>query len=364
LCYCLKSLGAAEAALPPLTEAQQRFQTLSKAGNTNASRMALAAITDCGDCLRDLGRLDEAAVAYEDAIQRAELHDDRRSIAVVKGQLGTVRMRQQRYEEALAAHQETLKLFDALGEPGSVAVSWYQIGMIYRYAGQFEQAERAYRQSLAIEVQQQNRSGEANTLNELGNLYHAMERPEEAVAFCRQAADIHVTLGNLMHEGFARNNLAYTLMTLQRYDDARRELQRTLECKKPFGYAATPWTTWALLHKLEQATGNAPAAADAWQQAVQYYMAYRRAGGENHTPGARLCTQIVHAIRKGDTAEAAQFLAQAAAAVDTPAQLKAMLPKLHAILRGDRDPVLTADLALSYDDAAELLLLLETLGAG
>ena len=167
-----------------------------------------------------------------------------------------------------------------------------------------------------------------------------------------------------MHEGVVRNNLAATLMKLQRYDDARQELQRALECNKPFGHAAEPWKTWALLHNLEQATGNAPAAADAWQQAVQCYLAYRRAGGESQQPGARLCAQIAHAIRQGDTTEVTQFLAQAAAAADTPAWLKAMLPKLHAILHGDRDPALAADPALDYDDAAELLLLLETLGAG
>jgi hypothetical protein len=167
-----------------------------------------------------------------------------------------------------------------------------------------------------------------------------------------------------MHEGVVRSNLAVPLMALQRYDKARQELQRAIECKKPFGHAAIPWTTSALLHNLEQATGNAPAAADAWQQAVQCYLAYRRAGGENHAPEARLCAQIAHAIRQGDTTEVPQYLAQAAAAADTPAWLKAMLPKLHAILHGDRDPALAADPTLDYDDAAELLLLLETLGAG
>jgi tetratricopeptide (TPR) repeat protein len=114
----LSSLGAAEAALPPLTEAQQRFQALAEAGNTSASRMAAVVITARGDCLTDLGRLDEAVAAYEDAIQRAEQRDDRRSVAVNKSQLGTVRSRQRRYQEALAAYQEALKLFDALGEPG------------------------------------------------------------------------------------------------------------------------------------------------------------------------------------------------------------------------------------------------------
>jgi hypothetical protein len=41
-----------------------------------------------------------------------------------------------------------------------------------------------------------------------------------------------------------------------------------------------------------------------------------------------------------------------------------MLPNLQAILHGNRDPALTTDPALDYRDAAELLLLLETLGDG
>jgi len=41
-----------------------------------------------------------------------------------------------------------------------------------------------------------------------------------------------------------------------------------------------------------------------------------------------------------------------------------MIPKLHAILHGDRAPALAADPALEYDNAAELLLLLEKLAAG
>ena len=119
-----------------------------------------------------------------------------------------------------------------------------------------------------------------------------MGRSEEAVAFYRQAADINVTLGDFIREGRDRSNLAVTLMTLQRYDEARQELQRALESKRPFGHAAEPWMAWSLLHKLEQATGNAPAATDAWQQAVQCYLAYRRAGGESQEPGAQLCAQI------------------------------------------------------------------------
>jgi tetratricopeptide (TPR) repeat protein len=359
----LASLGAAEAALHPLTEAQQRSQVLVEAGNAGASYVAAVAIAERGNCLADLGRLDEAVAAYEDAIERFEQGDDRRNIAAVKGQLGTVLMVQQRDEEALAAYQEALKLFDAFGEPVSVAVAWHQIGRVYRRAQKFEQAEQAYRESLAITVQQQDRSGEADTLHELGHLYNVMGRLEEAVTFSRQAAERYITLQNLISEGGARQGLAVSLITLLRYNEARQELHRVFVCNSQFGHAAEPWKTWALLHNLEEATGNTPAAADAWQQAVQSYLAYRRDGGGNHAPSAQLCSQIAYTIRHGDTTEAIQFLARAAAAADTPARLKIMLPKLHAILHGDRAPALAADPALNYDDAAELLLLLETLEA-
>jgi len=141
-------------------------------------------------------------------------------------------------------------------------------------------------------------------------------------------------------------------------------LYRAIECNNPFGHAAQPWKSWALLHDLEQATGNAPAAADARQQAVQCYLEYRRDGGESQQPSASLCAFIANAMRQGDTIAVAQELAQLAAITDPPPRLQTMLSKLHAILHGYRDPALAADPALDYRDAVELLLLLETLGAG
>jgi|GEM_PF-2610296 len=83
----------------------------------NAAGMASVAITESGDCLRDLGRLDEAASAYEDSVQRAEKRGDPRSAAVNKTQLGTVRRPQRRFDEALVAYAEARGIFEKLGEP-------------------------------------------------------------------------------------------------------------------------------------------------------------------------------------------------------------------------------------------------------
>jgi tetratricopeptide (TPR) repeat protein len=92
----LRHLGDAEMALQPLTEARERFQALADSGNSTARSMVPVAIAEYGDCLTNLGRLDEAASAYEEVIQLAEHLGDKRHIAAAKGQLGTVRIWQWR----------------------------------------------------------------------------------------------------------------------------------------------------------------------------------------------------------------------------------------------------------------------------
>jgi tetratricopeptide (TPR) repeat protein len=58
-----------------------------------------------------------------------------------------------------------------------------------------------------------------------------MGQLEDAVTFYRQAADIYVALGDIADEGLVRNNLADTFIKLKRYDDARQEILRAIECR-------------------------------------------------------------------------------------------------------------------------------------
>jgi tetratricopeptide (TPR) repeat protein len=353
--------GAAEAALEPINEAYRRFQLFADQRDDTAANMAAKSLTEKGDCLAALGRLDEAATAYQTGIEISEGLGDSRSTAVKKGQLGTLRMLQRRYDEALKAHNEAREIFENLGEPEMVAVAWHQIGRVYEEAGQFQEAEKAYRKSLAIEVQQKNIAGEADTLNQLGNLYIKMDRPEEAVRFCRQAADKYIETGDMAKEGVVRSNLAVILGVLKRYDEARQEILRAIECNEPYGHAAEPWKAWSILNGIEQAVGNQKEADRAREQAIQLYLAYRRDGGENHEPGGRLCARFWKAIQDNKTKEMANLLSQLASHPQTHPSLKPLIAKLQAILDGSREPELAADPELLSTDAAEVLFLLEKL---
>jgi tetratricopeptide (TPR) repeat protein len=330
--------GSAEEAVSHLEEARRRFERLGHPAAT-------VALADKASCLSDLGRYDEATKAYEETIRVFEQLGDVRGAAVGKGQLATLRRRQNRYADALELYVETRKTFQKLGEPGSVAGVWHLIAMVHERTRQYDAAEAAYQESLKIRVQIGDRAGEAASLNQLGNLYSCMERLEEAVRFYRQAAEMFAYLRDLRNEGVSRGNVADKLVKLNRYAEARVELGRAIECKKPFGHVAEPWTTFDILADLEREVGNPVAAQQARHQAIQAYLSYRRAGGASQAPCGERCALVI------DDPNGA----------DLPAWILPLASAIQAVLAGSRDVRLADDANISYADAAELLLLIETL---
>ena len=357
----LQMSGSASAALPSLYEARNRFGLLASAENGMASRMAVVCLTESGDCLFDLGRLDEAAEVYEESIKLAEARNDRRSVAVGKGQLGTARLFQGRHQEALTAYAEARTIFEELGEPGSVAIAWHQAGMAHQEAGEPEAAEQAYRQSLRLKVQQGNRPGEAATLNQLAGLHASEGRLEEAVRFYGEAATVYLEMDDSRNEGTVRSNAADKLVRLGRLTEARKELERAIECHRLHGHITEPWKTFLVQHKLEEAAGNAGMAVRAQQQALNAFLAYRCDGGENHSRSARLVAEVGAAITAGEVEAIGVQLQGLARQAGLPEQLEVLLSKLQQIAAGSRDLQVAEDSRLFYQDAVELRLLLESL---
>ena len=356
----LKNGGQATPALDLLTESQRLFEALGEQGE----RMATLALTEQADCLTALGRLHEAAETYEAGIERSEKLEDFRQVAVGKGQLATVRQMQKRYADALDLEYECVEIFEQLGEPREVAVSWHQIGMVHQDAGHYDEAETAYRRSLEINTQSNNRAGQASSLGQLGNLYVAdLNRPEEAVTFYRQAADIYVELGDLRYEGSARNNIADTLRKLKRYDEARTEIMRAIECYRPFGTAVESWKSFNTLHQIETAVGKPAAARGAWVQARDAYLAYRRQGGyAAQGDGGRLVDHVLDLMAQQKFDEIQALFGQLANDPNATDSLRHLMQAVIMVLNGSRDVALADDPALDPFDAAEVLFLMERLG--
>nr|VFK17503.1 MAG: Tetratricopeptide repeat-containing protein [Candidatus Kentron sp. LFY] len=365
LAHVLRFAKDAEPGLHLAQEARRRFEKIAKQGDRSAEGMVAGCLTEQGDCLSDLDRLDEAASTYESAIQRLEKLGYDRNVAVTKGQLGIVRMDQHRYQEALDAFRDARARFTRINEPGSEASSWHQIGRVHQKAGKPEDAEAAYREALSIEVRLGNAARQAGTLGQLGFLYYsAMNRPEEAVVFFRQAADKCEESGYTVGEGKLRMVLAEILRGLSRLPEAREEIQRTIQCNAPFGHTAEPWKSWHILSSIEQDAGNPVAAAKAKEEAATVYFAYRQDGGENHSEQGRIALLVREAFTGGEREEAAMdLLSQLAAHPDADASFQAYFHALQQILLGNRDPKLADDQALDFFMVTEIRLLLRDLEA-
>lgn len=364
----LRMGGKAEAALPYLQQAEQAFASVANCrgqgthGKAAAERMASACMTEQADCLRALGQFDAAAVAYQTAITHDEQRGAARDVAVGKFQLGTVYLQQKRYPEALAAYEAARTRFAALNEPGTVASAWHQIGMTHEEAGEPGKAEDAYRQALAIMVRLGDVAGQGETLGQLGNLYQGpLQQPEQAAVFYRQALDHAIAAGNKATEGRWHSNLANTLCTLGQWLAARQHIRQAIACKTPFGHAAEPWKTWSILADIESATSDTAAAQAAKQQATALYLAYRRAGGENHSGRGRLCADIHAMLQAGQVAQAQALLHQRKQEYAANTAWQALLAALQALSNGSRAEKLAQDEHLHYADAAEITLLLSSL---
>ncbi|MCI5132446.1 MAG: tetratricopeptide repeat protein, partial [Candidatus Electrothrix sp. EH2] len=219
----LQLSGQIDSAYDYFLKSEQLFEGIGKLGE----HMAVVALSSQGDSLVDLGRLDQAADKYKEAITQSKDQQDFRQLAVTKGQLARLCRLQKRYIDALAENQEILQLFEELKEPASVATVWHEIGMVHQGDEQYEEAETAYRRSLEMNTLHKNLSGQAENLTMLGNLYDdCLHRPDEAINFYRQAACIYADLKDIRYEGAVRNNIAETLRKLKRSDEARQEIKR------------------------------------------------------------------------------------------------------------------------------------------
>ncbi|CAK8725084.1 TIR domain-containing protein [Candidatus Electrothrix aarhusensis] len=354
----LEARGQVDSALDYFIQSRKLFEKIGK----DAERMVSAVFSEIANCFILLGRLKEAEKRYEELINWAEERGEIRSIVVGKMQLATVHFYQKKYGRAFDEYQESLTAFEHLKEPVSVATVWHQIGIVYQEIEQFEQAERAYSRALEINTQNSNRIGLADTLNMLGNLYDDnLHRPEEAITFYRQSIEISVQQKYTLGEGRARSNIAKSLFQIQHYAEARREINRAIKCKKQIGIASELWISFYILHNIESAEGNVDSAQTAWQDARNAYLAYRRHGGDAQFSGGKFAEQALVLTAQEKWNEIEELLKGLANAPQIPASGKHMIQLLHKVLNGSRDLALADDPALDYDNAAELLFLMERL---
>jgi len=353
--------GAADQAISLLKDAQQRFENIEHI--PTATSNAVLALKEQGKSLFKLGQHEQAMLVYKESISRAEKLGERNLIAAAKMEFGAVLFYQKEYNEALIILEEARQEFLELGDMHNLARVWTLTGMVYAETVRYEEAKNAYQESIFIEERLGDIGIQATALGELGTLYSRLNRLEDAVASYRQSADKFAEIGDLSREGVIRSNVALHLTKLGLTTEARNQIFQTIKKEEPFGYAAKPWYAWNILRAIETADNQMQAAEEARQKALELFLAYRRDGGENNKHSGRVCKAIGEALQASNKTGARRFLRHNR---HNPSWMREgnpepLLDALTKIIVGNRDASIADNPDLTYDQAAEIILLLETL---
>lgn len=296
----LRQLGPTGPALISLEKARKSFQILTGLGIENAARMLSVTLTELANALMGLGHLEECALLLEQCGQLAESQGNRRDAAVARSQLGTIRLQQRRLDDALAAHQQARAYFEALGEPREVANACHLVGWTYRELEDQDAAEKALKESLSIRALLGDKAGQADSFNLLGIVEQDRGRFAESLPLLYQASELYRHFQQSEKEGRALNNLARSLWALDRLDEAREAITRSLSLKTALNVTAESWNTWSILQDIELQAGNDSAALEARQKSMSTYQAARRDGWQALDALSHLIDQLAKlAITEG-----------------------------------------------------------------
>jgi tetratricopeptide (TPR) repeat protein len=308
----LAMLGRALRAQGRPAEAADLYrQELSGLANLEQSeqvrRQAGAAQADLADVLTALGCYAEAREHYGTALEIVREIDDRRSVAVVLGQLGTLALQERNYPEARRRYQGALKVFQALGEPEGEAIGWHQLGRVAEEERDWDEAERCYREALQLSEAGNNLAYAASTANQLGVVCEGAGRLAEAETWFRRALAIAEQLGSRKETALRSNNLAGLLLEAEGLpaadrpapfagrdllDEAEEYAQRAREIKEQLGPSTEPWTTYGILAQIAERRGH-PDEARQWRRKGQESFA-AFAGSEAQLP--RWVTPVAQAV--------------------------------------------------------------------
>ncbi len=150
-----------------------------------------------GALARRQGRLDDAALAYADAVRRARARGSTRDLVVSLKGLGQIERDRGNPDTALCHYQEALALCRQLRDALLLAHTQRHVADLHRQAGRLVEALSGYREALAIDRRHDGASSIdlANTLHPMAILAEARGDVAEGVALWSEARDLYREAG-------------------------------------------------------------------------------------------------------------------------------------------------------------------------
>ncbi|MEU5962101.1 tetratricopeptide repeat protein [Micromonospora parva] len=183
-------------------------------------------LSDLGVALSEMGRLDEAVSAHQDAasqFRRLGVHLE----ALALNNLGQALNRRGQYDEALAVYERAREIWHDVDNWENEALAWTGIGVAQRNLGSLPKATEAHQTALRLYRRINDPHREALVLNNLAVALSAAGRFDEAAAVYKQSVVIFRRTGNRHGEGSASLSLANQLSETGHVEEANAAYLRS-----------------------------------------------------------------------------------------------------------------------------------------
>ncbi len=217
----LTNLGLAQARVDKLQEAKiSHTAAVAIFQEETGDRLEEgAALTNLGHILRDLGELDQAITACQEAVKAYQDTTDRHGEGNALDQLGLTLQGARRPEKAIIEHEKAIAIFRETKDRHGEGIALSNIGLAYRKVRRFEDAITACQAAVAIFRETTDPYSEGIALGRLGFALQDVQRFEEAADAHRQ--NLEICADDDWHgQAEVLNNLGMALQRSGRFEEA------------------------------------------------------------------------------------------------------------------------------------------------
>ncbi len=249
-----------------LRPARDRLEDLLPSIRRGEPKLYRRAVNMLGAAQFELGFLDQAQAAFEEALALAGAADDPLGIAKATNNLGLIANVQSRHAEALTRYRLAIPAYQRAGSVAGLAETCHNLAITHRDLGDLAQADRHERR--AIEHGREAGDTRLQAMAHVGRADLALRRgePEVAEAGARFGARQYSALADTLGEADALRVLGVAQTVRGAYVDAGQSLDRAVHLAEQHGsplLAAEALEARAILRRREGNTAGARADAEA-----------------------------------------------------------------------------------------------------
>ena len=226
----LRSIAVREMNAGRLDEAMGAFERALKKFRVVNNRLEMAYVYhDMGYIGDRRNQAEVSASFYSSALENYRAAGDRSGEAVILRNLGVVDSGRQKYEAALANFEAAMKIRTVLDEPAEQAQLSLDIGGVYESLNRHAEAVPRFDASVSFYRRAKDRKGEAAALYRLGNAQSFLSKHADAVTSLQNALQLYTAENDTTWIAYANHAIGRALMSDSKNAKAEQYLLKAIE---------------------------------------------------------------------------------------------------------------------------------------